>query len=184
MTSLQYQQADLRRAMTPISSREGAHWISLEVAGDERFRNVIERTYEGTQDCPELAGFRSAADAYTGHVASRTAGPYCWELLELDGEVAGVVLVSSGETAGSAELVYCGVVEGQRGRGMGDLLVARAIERSRELKATRLVLAVDDRNAPALRLYARHGLTVLARREVYYATAAEMARLKPAEGAL
>ncbi|QOJ15361.1 MAG: GNAT family N-acetyltransferase [Planctomycetia bacterium] len=183
MTALQYQHVDLRRPAAPCAIPGNAEWVSVESAGDARFCDIIGRTYEGTMDCPELAGFRTVADAYAGHVASREAGPYSWELLELGGAPVGVVLVSSGETAGSAELVYCGVVTAQRGRGAGDLLVARAIERARSGRATRLVLAVDDRNAPALRLYARHGLKAIARREVFYATRSDLARIGLITGA-
>ena len=54
--------------------------------------------------------------------------------------------------------VYLGVTPTARGRGVGQAMMREAMAIGRSLQATRLTLAVDSRNVPALRLYYSHGL--------------------------
>jgi ribosomal protein S18 acetylase RimI-like enzyme len=54
--------------------------------------------------------------------------------------------------------VYLGLTPSARGRGLGDLLVRQALATTAALGASRLSLAVDSQNGPALKLYYRHGL--------------------------
>ena len=51
----------------------------------------------------------------------------------------------------------------QRGRGLGGILAALAVEKARDLGATRVELAVIAGNAPAERAYARLGFSASAR---------------------
>uniref|UniRef100_UPI000690F550 GNAT family N-acetyltransferase n=1 Tax=Kitasatospora sp. MBT63 TaxID=1444768 RepID=UPI000690F550 len=75
---------------------------------------------------------------------------------ELDGEPRGLVgLVTAGE--GETELVSMWVHPQARGLGVGDRLVRAAIERAEELGRPAVRLWVAEGNAPAERLYARHG---------------------------
>jgi [ribosomal protein S18]-alanine N-acetyltransferase len=62
------------------------------------------------------------------------------------------------------ELVYLGPTVQARGRGLGDhlMLLALATTARREFKD--LSLAVDSANAPAMRLYRRHGFKRVGRR--------------------
>jgi mycothiol synthase len=54
-----------------------------------------------------------------------------------------------------------------RGRGIGRALTALALAEARGAGAERVTLAVDVRNEPACRLYARLGFQVTEQREVY-----------------
>lgn len=54
-----------------------------------------------------------------------------------------------------------------RGSGLGDALIAEAIRVARELGFDWLKLQVAEHNAPARRLYERHGFTVFGREEDY-----------------
>jgi ribosomal protein S18 acetylase RimI-like enzyme len=51
------------------------------------------------------------------------------------------------------------VAEEARRRGLGDALVALAVERAAERGARRIELDANESNAPALALYERHGFT-------------------------
>lgn len=51
------------------------------------------------------------------------------------------------------------VAEDARRAGVGDALVARAIERARARGARRIELDCNEHNAPALALYERHGFS-------------------------
>jgi GNAT superfamily N-acetyltransferase len=55
------------------------------------------------------------------------------------------------------ELVYLGLTPHARGRGLGDLLVRQALAATAASCVSKLSLAVDSANRPALALYHRHG---------------------------
>ena len=63
-----------------------------------------------------------------------------------------------------------GVVAGRRRRGVGDLLLRRALQRCRESESRELTAVVDERNAPARQLYVRFGFMPIAAREAYIHT--------------
>jgi ribosomal protein S18 acetylase RimI-like enzyme len=60
--------------------------------------------------------------------------------------------------ADTLELVYLGLTPAARGRGLGDLMMRRALALAAADGAGRLSLAVDSDNVPALKLYYRHGM--------------------------
>ena len=76
----------------------------------------------------------------------------------------GVLLLSAVPHADIVELVYLGVPPAQRGRGVGDLLMRQAAATVAASKHSRLSLAVDAGNLPALKLYWRHGLQAIGRK--------------------
>jgi ribosomal protein S18 acetylase RimI-like enzyme len=56
------------------------------------------------------------------------------------------------------ELVYLGLTPAARGRGLADLLMRQALWATAWMNRSRLTLAVDSQNAPALKVYYRHGM--------------------------
>ncbi len=75
----------------------------------------------------------------------------------LDGKAAGMVSGTAADRGGTIELVSMWVAPFARGRGVGDSLVAAVLEWSRAQCATRVALDVVATNAPAVKLYRRHG---------------------------
>jgi ribosomal-protein-alanine N-acetyltransferase len=70
-----------------------------------------------------------------------------------------VLLLARTAAHGTAELVYLGLVPAARGRGLGDIVMRQALHIvGASGVANTLALAVDAGNAPALRLYHRHGM--------------------------
>jgi mycothiol synthase len=153
--------------------------------------HALERSYVGTLDCPLLAGVRRGADVLDGHLHSGTFEPSLWTVLRfseramprsLAGQLAGMCLFNSssppssgtaandrasgasGVTAGSLELVYLGLVPEVRGRGIGKLLLRQGLDGLRQRREGTVVLAVDDRNLPAHRLYRDAGFHTRFRR--------------------
>jgi ribosomal protein S18 acetylase RimI-like enzyme len=55
------------------------------------------------------------------------------------------------------ELVYLGLVPQARGQDLGDILIRKALATAAEHHGSQMQLAVDSLNAPALKLYFRHG---------------------------
>jgi mycothiol synthase len=126
---------------------------------------TLERSYVGTLDCPALAGLRRGDDVLDGHMQSGTFEPTLWNLLRFvagpyAGRTAGVCLFNSNSSppgsahpTGTLELVYFGLVPEARGRGMGRILLQHGLDELRSRPEGAVLLAVDDRNEPAHRLY-------------------------------
>lgn len=119
----------------------------------DRLGAALLASYERTLDFPELAGRRSLADILAGHRAGVAFDPRHWWLVEHAGRDAGVVLVGAMPEAGEWDLSYLGLVPAARGRGLGRAVVGEVLRRARQAGVRRVVLGVDERNAPALRLY-------------------------------
>ena len=144
-------------------------WEPFGMAVEPAFREVLERTYVGSLDMPELGVLRAFGDILEGHRAKPHFDPARWRLGRLPGEpgAAAVLLLSVGE--GRAwEVSYLGLTPEARGRGLGRAALAHALELAAP-HADRLDLSVDVRNLPAERLYRRSGFRTVERRGVHLA---------------
>jgi ribosomal protein S18 acetylase RimI-like enzyme len=170
VAELLYLQGAPRRKVTPPPLPPGFGWLTYSAETHDRFISAISQTYQHSLDCPALNGLRDMNDVLAGHKASGEFDPALWVLLcehvpgapggaGGDACVAhGVLLLSKMPPGDSLELVYLGLTPAARGRGLGDLLVREAMATVAAQGASRLSLAVDSANGPALRLYYRHGL--------------------------
>ena len=86
--------------------------------------------------------------------------------LDGDGAVAGYLVLSSVLDEGSVDNVA--VAPEHRRSGVGDALVADTVRRAREDGLACLLLEVRVSNAPAIRLYEKHGFREVGRRRNYY----------------
>jgi len=119
---------------------------------------AMDRSYVDTLDCPELCGLRETRDILASHKDTGKFDPHTWWLVTYQGEPHGCALFSAVPDAASAELVYLGLSPEIRGKGLGKHLLLQGIEELRRRHATwPMTLAVDRRNAPALRLYGALG---------------------------
>jgi len=164
---LYLQGAPRRRCVSPPLP-PGFGWLAYSAQTHDRFIAAIAETYQHSLDCPALNGLRDMNDVLAGHKASGEFDPALWVLLceDVPGNVSGaaacvahgVLLLSKMPPGDSLELVYLGLTPAARGRGLGDLLLKEAMATVAAQGASRLSLAVDSQNAPALKLYYRHGL--------------------------
>ena len=60
------------------------------------------------------------------------------------------------------ELIKMSVAPGHRGKGFGDMLLKKCIDKARELNASKLILFSSSKLQTAIRLYERSGFTHLA----------------------
>lgn len=137
-----------------------------------RFLSLIERTYEGTQDCAAMNGLRSMEDVLEGYASTGVFRPELWIMVRAAGEDTGVLLLADHGAAGHWELMYMGVAPGARGRGWGRLIVRHAQELAAKVGVERIVLAVDAANGPALTMYRDTDFIAWDRRTVYVRSAA------------
>ena len=145
--------------------------LSSEAFSDDenadRFANVIERTYSGSLDCPDLNGTRTGIEALAGHRLSGEFHPRGWRLYRTNNVDAAVLLLNEHPDQDAVELTYFGVVPEFRGRGIGRQLLADAMQSGRDWQRAAIFLAVDARNTFANELYADAGFQEVARRAVW-----------------
>lgn len=158
MAELLYLQTATPRAPVPPELPESFWWQTYSPQTHPLFAAAILDSYQQSLDCPGLNGLRDIEDVIAGHKASGEFNPRFWFVLMERDMPRGVVLLGRVPRADAAELVYLGLAPAVRGRGLSDLMLRQALWAVREMNLSRLTLAVDSHNAPAIRLYYRHGL--------------------------
>jgi len=161
----------------PSSFPDAAPATGLEFADDvptrsERWAWIVEQTYQGTQDCPELNGVRDARDVLAGYRAATSDRPGHWLIAQhkpAGGEPrdVGCLFLAEHPESRQWELLYMGLVPEARGHGWGTDMVRHAQWLAAQAGIERLVLAVDARNAPALKAYAAAGFVAWDRRSIF-----------------
>ncbi len=132
-----------------------------------RLMDVVERTYEGTQDCVALGGERQTDDVIDGYQATGEFRPDHWLFARADGQDVGVLLLADHPSAGHLELLYMGLVPEFRGQGWGVRIARHAQWVARCAGMERIVLAVDAVNSPAVAMYEEADFVAWDRRAVY-----------------
>jgi ribosomal protein S18 acetylase RimI-like enzyme len=129
----------------------------------------LRLSYVNSQDCHELADIRTPHQALLTHRASGSFDPARWFVLCDQARPMGILLLSMIPRVSVMEIVYMGVSQPARGRGVAGLLLEKALHVASRAKADNLILAVDARNEPARRLYARWNFRDVARRTAWIA---------------
>jgi mycothiol synthase len=160
------------------SDQEGATEFAQDSYCDEnrnQFASVIERTYEGSLDCPFLNGFRNGRDAIASHRLSGQFDPNHWRLFKRGRDVVGVLMLNDHPDQDAIELVYFGILPEFRGQGFGRKMLADGIRAAARLGRSVIFLAVDCGNTYANAIYNELGFAELARRRVMLRRSADMA---------
>jgi ribosomal protein S18 acetylase RimI-like enzyme len=145
-------------------------WRPFDASIEAEFRAVLQATYLGSLDMPELEGTRGLDDILAGHQSAGLFVPDRWRLGRIPGEpeAAAVLLLAEAPGRDAWEVVYLGLTPAARGRGLGRAAIRHALELARG-HAPVLELAVDLRNTPAVRLYQSTGFTPRDHRSVHLA---------------
>jgi GNAT superfamily N-acetyltransferase len=131
------------------------------------FHQTLLRTYEQTQDCPEVNGVRTIEEVIEGHRNQGNYDPDHWWLALEAGRPVGVAIVTELPERGDWEVAYMGVVPEARRQGFGREILLKALFETRAAEVPRLNLSVDTRNQPAWNLYRSLGFEPFDRRAVY-----------------
>jgi ribosomal protein S18 acetylase RimI-like enzyme len=158
MAELLYLQVAVPRSLACPETPENFWWQTYSAHTHGLFARAIMESYQQSLDCPSLNGLREISDVIAGHQSSGEFNPRFWFLLSERDMPRGVVLLNRVPRTDTAELVYFGLAPAARRIGLGDLMMRHALWGAREMNLSRLTLAVDSNNAPALRLYYRHGM--------------------------
>ncbi|MFK7759504.1 MAG: GNAT family N-acetyltransferase [Phycisphaerales bacterium] len=115
---------------------------------------ALERSYEGTLDCPELCGLRSMEDVLASHHSTGEFDPSRWWLLLKDDSPVGCCLLTHCPANDSVELVYLGICPSMQGQGLGKKILTHALKSLKLSDAVaEVTCAVDRRNIPASKVY-------------------------------
>lgn len=130
----------------------------------DAFGRAIEASYQATLDCPGLVGVRRIEDIIAGHRAVGRFDPALWSAFYWDGQPAGVLLLNPLVDRRELELVYLGLAPAFRGKGLARRLMQRALFTARARGDGGIHLAVDQANAPAMKLYQHLGFRATSRK--------------------
>lgn len=130
----------------------------------DTFGRAIEASYEQTLDCPGLVGVRRIEDIIAGHRAVGRFDPALWSAFYCGDQPAGVLLLNPLMDRRELELVYLGLAPAFRGKGLATSLMRRALFTARVRGDSGVHLAVDQANAPAMKLYQHLGFRATARK--------------------
>lgn len=133
-------------------SLKGVPFRQTEDAADD-----LIATYPGTLDCPEFEGLRPIHDVIDGYRDTGAFELSLWQRLEYDGQPAGVMILAPTPDYQAMEVVYLGLRPEMRNRGLGKAAVQLALAEAQRRGIDRLLLAVDQRNEPAIRSYSACG---------------------------
>ncbi len=141
--------------VTQGSESSALTFSSIEEIGEEVLQNILQETYMHSLDCPNIHGKRRIEDIIEGHRHQGDYTPSLWSIASHRDKPVGVVLLSPLKESACMELSYLGVVPNERGKGFGGILLQHAIAQSKHFGLSRIVLAVDSTNEPAIQLYQR-----------------------------
>lgn len=132
----------------------------------QKLIDVIERTYVETLDCPALNGKRPWEDVLEGYRKTGDSGTEFWWMVTCEDRPAGCLLMTEHASFGQMELIYMGIVPEFRGRDFGRQLVSLGLWQASQRDQRGVVLAVDVKNEPAVRIYEQVGFQPWDRRRL------------------
>lgn len=128
----------------------------------DEFARIVEDTYIGSLDVPELNGIRSTHNTIEGYASCVRENHLPWWVVMNAGEPVGCLLLCPHQSE-LVELVYLGLVAHARGKGLGVRILEFVEHWASERGATRVVAAVDQRNTHALQIYEKAGYVEFSR---------------------
>ena len=165
VTSLMYMRHDLSRVPARLSGT--LSYQSYRDVDPKLFCATLEKTYEGTLDCPELNGVRTMEEIVTGHISQGRHDPDRWWLAFDSAMPVAVLLLAAIPEWHGWDLSYLGVVPEARRKGFAQTLALKALWECRQAGQSKMTLSVDRRNLPAQFLYEKLSFISYDRRDVY-----------------
>ncbi len=158
-----------RSLLANLPAAPGMH-LAHEVysaASHPSFAHLVERTYDGTLDCPILARFRGGNESLEAHRATGRFWPDAWRIYSSNGAPVGVLLLAEHPERDAWEVAYLGVVPEARGRGIGRAVLHDGLALTKMSGRATVEIAVDAENTPALQIYRAAGFTEVRRFAVH-----------------
>lgn len=165
LTELRFLSLDLRGELPPNCEKPTRTFLPYRRSRHRlRFANLLEQTYRGTLDCPELNGLRDAEKSLQSHEFAGRFTQEMWRLYRLHNGDAGLLLMAQRPEQQAWEVLYMGVAERARQQGLGKAMLLDGMHAARDAGVERMLLVVDARNYPATQLYESLGFAEVSRR--------------------
>ena len=163
----------MERNVTPadrnIAPDKQIRWIPWAAGRETEFADVIGRTYRATLDCRKLGESRDPSATLESYRVRNEIDPSLWLLAEVDGEIAACLLLLYHSEENAYELGYVGVVPEHRGKGLGRKVMEKGLlEVALRSSETKMRLAVDEENIPAVNVYQALAFVVSERKQVHF----------------
>jgi ribosomal protein S18 acetylase RimI-like enzyme len=164
------QLATLRRAVgSPFDTpAPPVRWRPWAAEPTREQLELLLATHQDTLDCPELNHARTGEEIIAGFRSGPDARCAWWSASDETDRLIGVVQFD-GAAGDGLEVSYLGLVPAARGRGLAGALIRFADRVASTGGYRTLNVSVDVRNAPAMKLYTRHGFIEYDRRAVWLA---------------
>jgi GNAT superfamily N-acetyltransferase len=170
LANLSYMQLDIRGEGAAFEPGPGWQVLTWTESRQPLFADAILASYQGTLDCPGLLGLRKIDDIIAGHQATGQFDPDLWLVLCEEDRPAAIMLLTRLPQRQAMELVYLGVSKPWRGQGLARRLVRHALHLAGGGEARQMLLAVDEQNSPAVKLYRDFGFRTTARKKAMILT--------------
>lgn len=159
LATLLYMQREIDTQDTSERLDESVEVLTWSEQHRSLFSDAILASYEDTMDCPALLGLRGIDDIIASHMAAGDFLPGLWFVVINAGKPLAVMLLNAVPQRDVLELVYLGVSPHARGCGWGERLVHFGLAQAAQRGVKTMLLAVDESNTPAKRLYERMAFT-------------------------
>ncbi len=167
LSTVQYWRCVPPGSCPAVAAAPGGTVEPAGVLAPEELLQLVQRSYRHSRDFPELARYDSPAQALASYYYTGGSGDRYWYVGRTrQGTPAGVALLAevSAEPQRRWELCYVGVEPRHRGQGWAKALLRYALRQAHRLGVQQVLLGVDCRNEPALRLYRRLGFELFQQR--------------------
>ncbi|MGL6226420.1 MAG: GNAT family N-acetyltransferase [Thermoguttaceae bacterium] len=136
--------------------------------GFQELIRLVDRTYEGTLDFPQLCGIAPTEEVLRRYQNDGLFRPDLWWRIRQQGEDVGCLLLTDCGIDSPLELTYVGIVPEFRGRGLAKQIVQFALWKTRGEGRTMMTVSVDRQNSPALHVYQQSGFQIYDRKGMYW----------------
>ena len=132
----------------------------------ERLARLVQGTYEGSLDFPELMQIAPVEYVLQGYKAGALFRPELWFIIQKEGVDVGVLLLTDASPE-QFELTYMGLLASVRRQGLSREIVRFAREITSREQRLLLLTSVDEKNVPACQAYLAQGFRAWDRKKVY-----------------
>jgi len=145
--------------------------IRPDDAAFEEMVPLFERTFEKTNDFPQLVGVVPAAEVLRSYQSGAGYRSDLWFFVQVDSENVGCLILADHPEFEQLELLYLGVLPEHRGKKYAYSLAQHAQRTARQLGRRMVTVAVDSKNQAAIRVYSRCGFRLWNKKSLYLRSA-------------
>ncbi len=142
---------------------------SMKMEATQENIDLVNATYQDSLDCADITSLRSTEDILQSYRTNHSASRNSWfRIVSSQSNHAVACLLLSEINANLVEISYLGVVPNDRRRGVGRFCLQSAVDYAKGVGASKLRLAVHEKNIPAIQLYRSFGFEEIAAHDIWF----------------